>query len=281
MKKIIRVMVCSLLLMVSAVHSVGAQSNFPKGESTSIKVMSYNIHHGVGIDNVLDLERIAGLIREEGADIVALQEVDRHYGARSNFEDQAKRLANLLDYHYVYAANLNLDPQEEGAERRQYGTAIVSKYPIIQSENFFLPSFGKEQRGLLETTINVKGNHIRMYNTHLGLDVPQRLAQVEEINRIVTAKKTPAILMGDLNAEPEAEEIQLLLSGVNFFDVFENIDNANTFPVESPSKRIDYIFASEGLKVSNQEVIYSTYSDHLPVVAEFELERTAPSQNGK
>lgn len=268
-------------MMAGAVHNVEAQSAFSKGKNTAIKVMSYNIHHGVGIDEVLDLERIAALIREEGAYVVALQEVDRHYGARSNFEDQAKKLAELLGYHYVYAANLDLDPLEDGAERRQYGTAVLSKYPIIQSENYFLPSFGKEQRGLLETTINVKGNQIRVYNTHLGLDVPQRLAQVTEINKIVAAKKTPAILMGDMNAEPESEEIKLLLEGTNLVDVFENIDAVNTFPVENPRIRIDYIFASVGLKATNQYVMYSTYSDHLPVVAEFDLERTAPYLNGK
>ncbi|CEG26272.1 endonuclease/exonuclease/phosphatase family protein [Bacillus sp. B-jedd] len=280
MKKRLGVLMCFLLFMGSAVHSVGAQSNSPKGEKVSVNFMSYNIHHGVGIDNILDLERIAGLIRDEGADIVAIQEVDRHYGARSDFEDQAKKLAELLGYHYVYAANLDLDPLEEGAERRQYGTAVLSKYPIIQAENYLLPSFGKEQRGLLEATVNVKGNHIRVYNTHLGLTVSQRLAQVEEINKIVSAKKTPAVLMGDLNAEPDSDEVKQLLNGANLVDAFENRDNADTFPVENPIKRIDYIFASEGLKIFNQEVIYSTYSDHLPVIAEIELERTAPYNNG-
>ncbi|WP_059173303.1 endonuclease/exonuclease/phosphatase family protein [Bacillus sp. FJAT-27445] len=280
MRRLVGVLVGMLIVMAGVVHSVEAQSNFPKGQGTSIKVMTYNIHHGVGIDNVLDLGRIASLVREEGADIVALQEVDRHYGARSNFEDQAQKLATLLGYHYVYAANLDLHPTEEGANRRQYGTAVLSKYPIIQSENYFLPSFWQEQRGLLETTINVKGSHIRVYNTHLGLDVQQRLAQVKEINKIVTAKKTEAILMGDLNAEPESEEIKLLLEGTNFFDVFGNIEAVNTFPVEDPRIRIDYIFSSVGLKVSNQYVINSTYSDHLPVIAEFEVERTAPYQNG-
>ncbi|WP_053365690.1 endonuclease/exonuclease/phosphatase family protein [Bacillus sp. FJAT-27245] len=280
MRKRVGALLCMFLLVASTVHSVKAQSIFPKGGSTPIKVMSYNIHHGVGIDNVLDLGRIAGLIDEEGADIVALQEVDRHFGARSNFEDQAKKLAYLLGYHYVYAANLDLNPLEDGANRRQYGTAVLSKYPIIHSQNYFLPSFGQEQRGLLETTINVKGNQIRVYNTHLGLDVPQRLAQVTEIKKIVAAKKTPAILIGDLNAEPESDEIRLLLEGSNFIDVFENIDSVNTFPVEDPRIRIDYIFSSLGLKVSNQYVVYSTYSDHLPVVADFELERTAPYQNG-
>jgi endonuclease/exonuclease/phosphatase family metal-dependent hydrolase len=284
MRKIITSFIAAILLVFISVSSTQAQSTaseFPRGNEVSLKVMSYNIHHGVGIDNVLDLQRIADFITEKKAEVVGIQEVDRHYGARSNFEDQAKKLAEMLGYHYVFGANLDLDPAVEGQNRRQYGTAILSKYPIVQSQNYHLSSFGKEQRGLLEATINVKGNHIRIYNTHLGLDVPQRLAQVNEINEILSKKETPVILMGDLNAEPGVEEVELLLNEANLVDVFQNEDNANTFPVLNPIKRIDYIFVSEGVKFSSQQVFHSTYSDHLPIIVDIELDRSVPYLNGK
>ncbi len=63
-------------------------------------------------------------------------------------------------------------------------------------------------------------------------------------------------------------------------DVFQDADNANTFPVKNPSKRIDYIFVSEGVKFSGQQVLQSTYSDHLPIIVDLELERSAPYLNG-
>jgi endonuclease/exonuclease/phosphatase family metal-dependent hydrolase len=283
MRKIITSFIAAIVLAFLTVSSIPAQasvSEFPRGNEVNLKVMSYNIHHGVGVDNVLNLQRIADLITEKQADVVGIQEVDRHYGARSNFEDQAKVLAEMLGYHYVYGANLDLNPAVEGQDRRQYGTAILSKYPIIQSQNYLLSSFGKEQRGLLEATVNVKGNHVRVYNTHLGLDVPQRLAQVNEINEILSKKETSAILMGDLNAEPGVEEVELLRTGGNLVDVFQDADNANTFPVKNPSKRIDYIFVSEGVKFSGQQVLQSTYSDHLPIIVDLELERSAPYLNG-
>ena len=122
----------------------------------STTVMSYNIHHAVGIDGQLSLQRIADVIRDSGAEIVGLQEVDRHYGERSDFKDQAKELAGLLGYHYAYGANLDLEPGEGQTNNRQYGTAIVSKYPILRSENTWLSSFGKEQRGVLHAVINLK-----------------------------------------------------------------------------------------------------------------------------
>jgi len=282
MRKMITSFIAAIILPLLTVSSIQAQasvSEFPRGTEVNLKVMSYNIHHGVGEDNVLDLQRIADLITEKQADVVGIQEVDRHYGARSNFEDQAKVLAEMLGYHYVYGANLDLPPAVDGQDRRQYGTAILSKYPIIQSQNYLLSSFGEEQRGLLEATINVKGNHVRVYNTHLGLDVPQRLAQVNEINDILSTKETPAILMGDLNAEPGVEEVELLRTGSNLVDVFQDADNANTFPVKNPSKRIDYIFVSEGVKFSGQQVLQSTYSDHLPIIVDLVLERSAPYLN--
>ena len=72
--------------------------------------MTYNIHHGAGYDGVLDLERIAVLIEKSGADVIGLQEVDRHWSERSNWVDQPAWLAKRLKMHYGYAANL--EPQD-------------------------------------------------------------------------------------------------------------------------------------------------------------------------
>lgn len=231
------------------------------------------MYHGVGLDGELDLGRIAKEIQDANADIIGLQEVDRFYGDRSNFQDQAKELAKLLGYHYIYGANLNLDPAVGQENNRQYGTAILSKYPIIDSENIFLSSFGNEQRGILRTTINVKGVHLNFYNTHLGLSAAERIAQVEEIIDLKSSFEGPSVLVGDLNAEPDSEEFYTLLNAGNFTDTFAGIDNANTFPVVNPNKRIDYILTSPDIKSANQKVINSEASDHLPLVTEITIQR--------
>ncbi|MGJ9458047.1 endonuclease/exonuclease/phosphatase family protein [Oceanobacillus sp. CF4.6] len=269
-KKIVVGLALSILVVFSLTSNVFASDY---GKEVDVKVMSYNIYHGVGLDGELDLERIAELIQNADADIIGLQEVDRFYGDRSDFQDQTKELAKLLDYHYVYGANLNLDPAEGQEENRQYGTGILSKYPIIDSENIFLSSFGNEQRGLLRTKINLKGVHVNFFNTHLGLNVPERDTQVEEIIEVTSSIEDPSILVGDLNAEPDSEEFQLLLNKGNFVDTFAEVENSNTFPVVDPTKRIDYILTSPLIEFTNQEVIYTEASDHLPLVTELTIRR--------
>ena len=119
-----------------------------------LTLLSYNIHGGVGLDGVLDLERIAEVVDDSGADVVALQEVDRFRREQSAFEDQPGALAQRLGMHLAYAANLDDEPAHPGAPRAQYGTALLSRLPLESSTNTLLPCFeGSEQRGLLEATV--------------------------------------------------------------------------------------------------------------------------------
>jgi hypothetical protein len=76
----------ALIVPTLSVPAVAAGS--PQAPDRSVTVASYNIHHGVGEDDQLDLDRIAEQIRTSGADIIGLQEVDRHWSSRSDFVDQ-------------------------------------------------------------------------------------------------------------------------------------------------------------------------------------------------
>ncbi|MGG4342090.1 endonuclease/exonuclease/phosphatase family protein [Paenibacillus lautus] len=93
-KSVISVIAC---LLFAPLFTTGVLADGKgEGKEVSTTVMSYNIHHGVGLDEQLSLQRIAEVIRDSGAEIVVLQEVDRFYGERSDFQDQAKELAGLL-----------------------------------------------------------------------------------------------------------------------------------------------------------------------------------------
>ncbi len=259
---------------------------FERGNEVGIKVMSYNIHHGEGTDAILDLKRIAEVIKQSDADIIGLQEVDNHFSQRSNFEDQAKWLANYLGMHYAYAANLDYEPLQEGDHRRQYGTAVLSKYPILSSQNHLLtnipyPVNPTEQRGLLETVINVKGNHIHFYNTHLDhRRSEQRNLQIREILDIAKQKEGTKIFAGDFNAAPKSAEI--LKMTAQYKDVFAELGQNEdyTIPADKPTSRIDYIFTSEDVKIRTGEVIDTLASDHLPITAELVLTKKTPFNNG-
>lgn len=134
--------------------------------------------------------------------------MDRHWSERSNFVDQATWLARRLRMHVVFGANLDRDPLTPGAPRRQYGTAILSRYPILDSRNTLLPRpEGGEQRGLLEALITVRGSRVRIFNTHLQhTSQVERLAQIEQIRTRVAGTAEPTVLLGDLNATPDSQE---------------------------------------------------------------------------
>lgn len=273
MKKIAAFLATMLFLMIPVSSSFASELSATKDKAIQVKVMSYNIHHAEGVDAILDLERIAKVIEDSGAEIIGLQEVDNHWSDRSELEDQAKWLADRLDMHFTYVANIDLDPLNPGEPRRQYGTAVLSKYPIIQAENYPLSKIGNtEQRGLSETVINVNGHHLNFYNTHLALTAAERTIQVQEIIEITSKTEGPKVIMGDLNARPDSLEMQPLFA--HYKDSFADQNDAYTIPSENPTRRIDYIFTSNEIQTANAEVISTIASDHLPIVAEITLDPT-------
>ncbi len=286
------------LIAASAVVGAGpalAGNDKSKEKTTEVTVMSFNIHYGADDDNVFDLERTASVIEDSGAEIIGLQEVDNHWGARSDFLDEAAVLAERLDMHVVYGANLDEPPLPGDTDNRQYGTAILSEYPILSSENHLLENIEyaeqpTEQRGLLEAVVNVRGNHIAFYSTHLDFQrEEQRASQVQEILEITGTSKRPAVIVGDLNAAPDAPELQPLFSV--FTDTFAALGQNEDYTfgadtdglpgsgsVENPNLRIDYILTARGARATSAKVVQTTASDHLPVVAELSITKTP---NGK
>lgn len=245
----------------------------PAAPDRPIRAMSFNIHHGVGTDGVLDLQRIADLIEAEAADVVGLQEVDRHWSERSDFVDQAAWLARELNMHVVYGANLDRDPFEPDQPRRQYGTAILSAAPILDWDNTFLPRYeGHEQRGLLRARVVVRGVPIQVYNTHLQHnDAAERLEQAEAIKELIGTPDESVVLVGDLNALADAPEITTLLD--DLVDSWEQagIGDGYTIPSEDPNRRIDYVLTSDDVVARAAAVVTSNASDHLPVHADLLL----------
>ena len=271
MKKIVALLATTLLFLISVSSTFASELLPGKDKAIDVKVMSYNIHHAEGVDMILDLERIAKVIEDSGAEIIGLQEVDNHWSERSQLEDQAKWLAERLDMHYTYAANLDLDPVNPGEPRRQYGTAVLSKYPIIQASNYPLTKIGNtEQRGLSETVINVKGHHLNFYNTHLALTAAERTIQIQEVIEIAGKTDGPKVIMGDLNARPNSAEMQPLFA--HYKDAFADQNDAYTIPAENPTSRIDYIFTSNEIETEDAKVLSTIASDHLPIVAKITLD---------
>ena len=238
----------------------------------TVTVATFNIHSGVGADGVLDLERLARVLEETGAEVVALQEVDRCRRQDSGHVDQAAWFAERLGMEMAFGANLDLDPPAIGQPRRQYGTALLSRHPIVSHGNTPLPRFPRgEQRGLLEAVVDIAGHRVRVLVTHLQHDNAQeRLAQVDAV-LAHPDPGLPTVLLGDLNARPDSAEYSRVTS--KYDDVWAAVGHGPgcSFHALAPRERIDYVLTRAGLRPVSARLVRTPASDHLPVVAELAL----------
>lgn len=238
--------------------------------------MSYNIAAGHG-----DLAQIGAVIRAAAPDVVALQEVDVHWSERSGFADQAAALGQMLDMQVRFAPIYDVPtgdaaPQERHAQARQFGVAILSRHPIVEFRNHVIPRLSTQTDdpeprplpGFLEAVIAVRGDRIHVFNTHLDYraDPRVRVQQVAAMLELMP-EAVPLILMGDLNAPPDAAALQPLLARLH--DAWAGRqDSGHTYPASTPDRRIDYILTSAHFTVSGARVVPAAASDHLPVVAD-------------
>ena len=157
-----------------------------------MKLVTYNIQYGLGRDGRYDLARIAAEVAD--ADIIALQEVERHWQRSGNVDAPAVLAASLPQHHWVYGANLDMDASHRDAagrlvnRRRQFGTMILSRTPIVSSRNHVLPKYAtltqhSIQQGALEAVIETPdAGPLRVYSLHLShLSSATRMPQVEAL----------------------------------------------------------------------------------------------------
>jgi len=245
-------------------------------EKDTIRVLNYNIQHGRGMDNVLDLRRIAEVIMNSRADIVALQEVDMGVERSYRFNTM-KILSGYTGLEPVFFKNI----VHQGGE---YGNGLLSRFPVRSSRNYhYVVDGGGEQRGLLQAEIIVGNQKIVFMNTHLDHrpDETQRLMSVEQIIQTQYAYRgLPAIITGDFNDIP-GSNMHLKMKEY-YEDVWEVYGDGDgfTFRSDNPDRRIDYIFYSNRLVKDDTrklrpvsiEVLDTQASDHLPILAVFVLE---------
>lgn len=281
MKRMLFTLFVSLLLLFSVVTMTASAEQKSKSPSErpmiTSKVATYNMAAGIGIDGKYNLDRIANTIRDTGADIIGLQEVDVHWGSRSQYDHTIEKLAEALDMHYFFAPIYDLDPEVEGDQRREYGVGILSKYPIINAYNREIRRLSTQDShpepvfmpGFLEAQLNIEGEEVWVYVTHLDYraDPAVREMQVDDMLRMMS-EHPYSILVGDLNATPDAPELTPLFQSFN--DAWQGAaDGAGyTFPADHPTKRIDYVLISPRMDVMSTHVTESLASDHLPVTAE-------------
>jgi endonuclease/exonuclease/phosphatase family metal-dependent hydrolase len=232
-----------------------------------LKVMTYNIHVGFGMDKKLDLARIADVINEERPDLVGLQEVDRGV-RRTSGVDQIAELARLTKMDYAFAPNLDY-------QGGKYGVAVLSRYPILAIDHRRYQNLREaERRGFLRVEVRLGRRRVHFVTTHLDYQrADGRLFEARQLLKALGEVGGPLILTGDLNDEPTGETFKLLEQG--FTDAYLAAPSAGeaggyTYPADSPRKRIDYVFVrkGDGARVEGAGYVKETLaSDHRPFVA--------------
>lgn len=233
----------------------------------TLRVVTYNMHHGLGTDQQLSLDRVAEVLRGAQPDLVALQEVDVRT-RRSFRDDQANSLGRKLGMYVAFGKAIAFDDGE-------YGNCILSKAPIEEFQTHPLATIeGHEARSVVVARIrlNGEGPEIQFLSTHLDHKTEGvRMDQAHSLGKVVAKlPRQPMILAGDMNATPDSKTLRRLKG--TWTDTGPE-KQGFSFPAEKPSSRIDYILfrTAPGWKVREQRVIEAALaSDHRPVLTVFE-----------
>ena len=234
-------------------------------------LLACNIPGGIGLDGVLDLARIADVVEASGAQVVALQEVDRHLRAQSRYEDQAGLLADRLGMLAAYAVCVEREPERPGEPRGQYGTALLSTLPLEGASTTLLPCFeGSEQRGLLDATVHADGQDLRVLGTHLQWDREDERVEQAQV-AVDTLDDRPTVLLGDLNTEAGSPTHRVLAE--RLVDAWAQVGEGpgHTWENDEPPRRIDYVWCGGGVRPVAAQVLPSVASDHAALRVEVEL----------
>jgi len=259
---IILVLILTISWVAAAETDMGSQ---PSMAELRLKVLTMNIHGGVNWYGEFDLEGLARFIESVNPDLVSLQEVDRVWSSRSQFQDIGVELANRLNMFYAFSSSL---------ERNQgmYGNLILSRYPIIQTWSEKLPGT-LETRSYVFCQVLIGGVRVNLLNTHLGLSETDRLLQADQVIRFTNQINGPLVLTGDFNGTADDPAVASLTKIFRDLQLDSNWREHGTFRLKDGNigGRIDYILASPEFSLHHFEIIDTFLSDHLPLVAELGL----------
>lgn len=268
---------------------------------TAIRIVSYNVQYGFGLDGIVDLDRIVDAVR--GADIIAFQEVSRGYAGNNGLDMVAELSSRLADRFFVSHMPADGDHGSElidgrAVQRRfQFGNMVFSRWPVLSSRGHLLPRTVRRdrlnlQRGALEALIVTPAGPVRIYSVHLDhVDPAERLRQVEALKHIAFGYQEAGgaatglaefgfaelpdcpdfLLLGDFNFEPASREYCAMLeNGGRLVDVtcadrgWSHMEPSD----QTVTKRLDYGFADTALAERILDPFIDREargSDHMPV----------------
>lgn len=245
-----------------------------------LKVLTYNIHRAIGVDRRFRPERIVKILEHHDADLALLQEVDD--GApRSRELDLARELAEAANYPHL-AAGYNVS-----LRKGRYGNALLSRWPLTVHRNIDLTIGDRKRRGCLHARVRIEKGHLGVreldvFNLHLGLSARERTQQVGVLTRSAEFGDVKdgalCLVAGDFNdwlaqLHPIFLEILAFKSATRHRFGYQAA--IRTYPSFSPTGALDKIYYRGPMRLlgarSCRLRLSRVASDHLPIVAEFEL----------
>ncbi len=231
-----------------------------------IRIASYNTHGGIGRDGHFVPKRIADVLKEMDADIVALQEVEN----RATGFDMLEYLKGETGFEAIAGPTL----LRRGAD---YGNGLLTRFKVISVQRINLCVDRCEPRGAIDVELVCGGTPMRVLATHLGLKPYERREQIQRLLRVLEGDRPlPTLLMGDIN------EWFLWGRPLRWMHRhFEETPSPATFPSGFPIFALDRMWVKPRGLLSNIEV-HSTplarkASDHLPLKAELNLQCGSPA----
>jgi endonuclease/exonuclease/phosphatase family metal-dependent hydrolase len=233
----------------------------------TLRIATYNIHRGRGLDRRTDIGRIAKVIAGLEVDLIALQEV---VGAGPDGMGQAEEIAAQLGMTPVMAATRML-------RGRLFGNAIVGRFPVRHHERYDVSWRDRESRGCQRVDLDVGPGLLHVYNVHLGTSLLERRHQAVHLARILDAPEVgePKIMLGDFNEWLRGPATRVLMDRLDSLDLRAHIKRRRTYPGILPVLHLDHIYYRGTVEVVRVELHRTRASliasDHLPLVAELRI----------
>jgi len=236
-----------------------------------MKIVTYNIHKGRGIDGRVSIKRIAEVLAGMNADIIALQEI---YSGSNGKPGQIEALASILDLNAAFGCTRH-------HKGEPYGNAILTRWPIIESHDMDISWAHRERRGCIRADLETPKGTLHVYNIHMGTSYFERRHQVRSFlssEQIHESLVGPRVLVGDFNEWIRGLTTRMLSEKFESLNLELHIKKRRSYPGFLPLLHLDHIYFERPLHIEKAELIRTRLatvaSDHLPLAATFVWDTT-------